>query len=97
MLQVIKTISDYFVFGNYGLLSNFDLTGLFTSSLEVKQERRTVAELLWDFWSARPPLPVLLALIPALRPRRYSIASARLAKIHKLAVRYEILMVLIQI
>ena len=63
----------------------------------VKQERRTVAELLWDFWSARPPLPVLLALIPALRPRRYSIASARLAKIHKLGVRYEILMVLIQI
>eukprot|EP00931_Biecheleriopsis_adriatica_P101064 TRINITY_DN76286_c0_g1_i1.p1 TRINITY_DN76286_c0_g1~~TRINITY_DN76286_c0_g1_i1.p1 ORF type:complete len:691 (-),score=147.29 TRINITY_DN76286_c0_g1_i1:72-2072(-) len=40
-----------------------------------KRERRSAAEVMWDFWTARPPLPQLLSCLPLLRPRRYSIAS----------------------
>ncbi|CAE8624912.1 unnamed protein product [Polarella glacialis] len=40
-----------------------------------KRERRSAAEVMWDFWTARPPLPELLSCLPLLRPRRYSIAS----------------------
>merc|ERR1712146_83070 len=39
-------------------------------------ESRTVAAVLWDFNSARPPLHVLISLVPTMQPRRYSIASA---------------------
>ncbi|KAL3910854.1 MAG: hypothetical protein SGPRY_008906 [Prymnesium sp.] len=38
--------------------------------------RRTCAEVLLDFSSARPPLQYYLDLIPPLRPRYFSIASA---------------------
>lgn len=31
---------------------------------------------MWDFWTARPPLPELLGCLPLMRPRRYSIASS---------------------
>jgi len=55
-----------------------------SSSLEGKDalyeyckfERRTCSEVLWDFFSARPPLEVLVNIIPRHCPRRYSIASA---------------------
>jgi len=40
-----------------------------------KRERRSAAEVMWDFWSARPPLPELLSALPLMRARRYSIAS----------------------
>ncbi|RUP44885.1 hypothetical protein BC936DRAFT_148898 [Jimgerdemannia flammicorona] len=38
--------------------------------------RRTLAEVLSDFSSARIPLDYLLDLVPELRPRQFSIASA---------------------
>ncbi|CAE7309666.1 ndor1 [Symbiodinium natans] len=41
-----------------------------------KRERRSAAEVMWDFWTARPPLPALISALPLLRPRRYSIASS---------------------
>ncbi|CAJ1424501.1 unnamed protein product, partial [Effrenium voratum] len=41
-----------------------------------KRERRSAAEVMWDFWTARPPLAELLSALPLLRPRRYSIASS---------------------
>ena len=37
---------------------------------------RTYVEVLLDFKSARPPIPHLIALIPKLKPRHYSIASS---------------------
>jgi len=40
-----------------------------------KREKRSAAEVMWDFWTARPPLPELLSCLPPMRPRRYSIAS----------------------
>jgi len=40
-----------------------------------KSERRSAAEVMWDFWTARPPLAELLGALPLMRPRRYSIAS----------------------
>lgn len=40
-----------------------------------KRERRSAAEVMWDFWTARPPLAELLSALPVMRPRRYSIAS----------------------
>lgn len=40
------------------------------------RERRSCLEILEDFKSARPPLDYLLELLPVLRPRSYSIASA---------------------
>jgi len=40
-----------------------------------KRERRSAAEVMWDFWTARPPLAELLGSLPLMRPRRYSIAS----------------------
>lgn len=41
-----------------------------------KRENRSAAEVMWDFWTARPPLPDLLNCLPVMRPRRYSIASS---------------------
>lgn len=41
-----------------------------------KRERRSAAEVMWDFWTARPPLNALISALPLLRPRRYSIASS---------------------
>ncbi|CEM00764.1 unnamed protein product [Vitrella brassicaformis CCMP3155] len=41
-----------------------------------KTERRTFAEVLWDFGSASPPLDHLLSMIPPILPRKYSVASA---------------------
>ncbi|CAE7266621.1 ndor1, partial [Symbiodinium necroappetens] len=41
-----------------------------------KRERRSAAEVMWDFWTARPPLRALISALPLLRPRRYSIASS---------------------
>eukprot|EP00927_Polykrikos_kofoidii_P073289 TRINITY_DN69336_c0_g1_i1.p1 TRINITY_DN69336_c0_g1~~TRINITY_DN69336_c0_g1_i1.p1 ORF type:complete len:739 (+),score=100.05 TRINITY_DN69336_c0_g1_i1:289-2217(+) len=41
-----------------------------------KREKRSAAECMWDFWTARPPLAVLLSILPLMRPRRYSIASS---------------------
>merc|ERR1719251_563669 len=40
-----------------------------------KREKRSAAEVMWDFWTARPPLADLLGALPLMRPRRYSIAS----------------------
>eukprot|EP00928_Gymnodinium_smaydae_P036689 TRINITY_DN25609_c0_g1_i1.p1 TRINITY_DN25609_c0_g1~~TRINITY_DN25609_c0_g1_i1.p1 ORF type:complete len:699 (-),score=151.10 TRINITY_DN25609_c0_g1_i1:109-2205(-) len=40
-----------------------------------KREKRSAAEVMFDFWSARPPLAELLEALPPMRPRRYSIAS----------------------
>mmetsp|Transcript_82433 Transcript_82433/g.266990 ORF Transcript_82433/g.266990 Transcript_82433/m.266990 type:complete len:669 (-) Transcript_82433:170-2176(-) len=40
-----------------------------------KREKRSAAEVMWDFWTARPPLAELLSALPPMRPRRYSIAS----------------------
>lgn len=40
------------------------------------REKRTILMVLRDFPSARPPLPDLLDMIPALRPRAFSIASS---------------------
>jgi len=40
-----------------------------------KREKRSAAEVMWDFWTARPPLADLLSCLPLMRPRRYSIAS----------------------
>lgn len=33
-------------------------------------------QVMWDFWTARPPLNALISALPLLRPRRYSIASS---------------------
>lgn len=41
------------------------------------REKRTVLMVLRDFPSARPPLPALLDIVPRIRPRAFSIASAR--------------------
>mmetsp|Transcript_126524 Transcript_126524/g.366271 ORF Transcript_126524/g.366271 Transcript_126524/m.366271 type:complete len:659 (+) Transcript_126524:94-2070(+) len=41
-----------------------------------KRERRSIAEIMWDFWTARPPLEDLLSCLPPMRPRQYSIASS---------------------
>lgn len=41
-----------------------------------KREKRSAAEVMWDFWTARPPLAELLSALPPMRPRRYSIASS---------------------
>lgn len=40
-----------------------------------KREKRSAAEVMWDFWTARPPLEELLSALPPMRPRMYSIAS----------------------
>eukprot|EP00917_Polyrhabdina_sp_WS-2016_P024867 GHVP01053672.1.p1 GENE.GHVP01053672.1~~GHVP01053672.1.p1 ORF type:complete len:607 (+),score=110.07 GHVP01053672.1:35-1822(+) len=40
------------------------------------EEKRTIAEVFWDFYSCRPPIPVLLSAIPPFLPRRYSISTA---------------------
>ena len=40
------------------------------------REKRSLAEVLQDFPSARPSLPQLLTLLPRLRPRAFSIASS---------------------
>lgn len=40
-----------------------------------KREKRSAAEVMWDFWTARPPLAQLLSVLPPMRPRRYSVAS----------------------
>mmetsp|Transcript_28377 Transcript_28377/g.51593 ORF Transcript_28377/g.51593 Transcript_28377/m.51593 type:complete len:655 (+) Transcript_28377:60-2024(+) len=40
-----------------------------------KREKRSAEEVMWDFWTARPPLAALLEALPPMRPRRYSIAS----------------------
>lgn len=57
------------------------------------REKRTILMVLRDFPSARPPLADLIDMIPALRPRAFSIASSRQAhgnRIHLCAaiVRY---------
>jgi homodimeric pyruvate:ferredoxin (flavodoxin) oxidoreductase len=44
-----------------------------------KQNGMTIADALLRFKKAQPPLPALLAMIPVLKPRAYSIASAPLA------------------
>eukprot|EP00929_Paragymnodinium_shiwhaense_P097591 TRINITY_DN59226_c0_g1_i1.p1 TRINITY_DN59226_c0_g1~~TRINITY_DN59226_c0_g1_i1.p1 ORF type:complete len:670 (-),score=120.83 TRINITY_DN59226_c0_g1_i1:261-2270(-) len=41
-----------------------------------KREKRSSAEVMWDFWTARPPLAHLISSLPLMRPRRYSIASS---------------------
>lgn len=46
---------------------------------EGKKSGITVADCLLRFKAAHPPLPVLLAIIPQIKPRAYSIASAPLA------------------
>ena len=45
---------------------------------EVEEECLTIVDLLERFPSARPPLALLLQLLPALSPRYYSIASSPL-------------------
>lgn len=40
-------------------------------------EKRNVVEVMWDFDSAKPPLEILVSIIPVMRPRKYSIASCR--------------------
>jgi cytochrome P450/NADPH-cytochrome P450 reductase len=45
----------------------------------AKESGVTVADILLRFRKAQPPLPALLAMIPAIKPRAYSIASAPLA------------------
>jgi sulfite reductase alpha subunit-like flavoprotein len=40
------------------------------------RERRSYTEVLFEFPSARPPLPYLLHMIPRLQPRLFSIASS---------------------
>lgn len=40
-----------------------------------KREKRSAAEVMFDFWTARPPLAELLSAMTPMRPRRYSIAS----------------------
>lgn len=44
----------------------------------AKETGMTVADALLRFKSAQPPLPALLAMIPTIKPRAYSIASAPL-------------------
>lgn len=44
-----------------------------------KKSGMTIADALLRFKKAQPPLPALLAMIPVLKPRAYSIASAPLA------------------
>lgn len=44
-----------------------------------KETGMTIADALIRFQKAQPPLPALLAMIPAIKPRAYSIASAPLA------------------
>lgn len=41
-----------------------------------KENGTTVADILMRFKKAQPPLPALLAMIPVIKPRAYSIASA---------------------
>ncbi|KAL3914603.1 MAG: hypothetical protein SGARI_000035 [Bacillariaceae sp.] len=45
----------------------------------AKETGLTVADALLRFKNAHPPLPALLAMIPQIKPRAYSIASAPLA------------------
>jgi sulfite reductase (NADPH) flavoprotein alpha-component len=45
----------------------------------AKETGMTMADALLRFKNARPPLPALLAMIPCIKPRAYSIASAPLA------------------
>lgn len=40
-----------------------------------KRERRSAAEVMWDFYTCKPPLADLISSLPAMRPRQYSIAS----------------------
>ncbi|GAB0489858.1 hypothetical protein MMPV_001084 [Pyropia vietnamensis] len=49
-------------------------------------EARTILMVLRDFPSARPPLAALLRLIPRLRPRAYSLASAAAAHGRELGI-----------
>lgn len=49
-------------------------------------EARTLLMVLRDFPSARPPLAALLRLLPRLRPRAYSLASAAAAHGRELAI-----------
>jgi sulfite reductase alpha subunit-like flavoprotein len=42
----------------------------------AKESGMTVADILLRFRKAQPPLPALLAMIPVIKPRAYSIASA---------------------
>ena len=48
-----------------------------------ERERRTYAEVLTEFWSARPPLSLLVFSIPRLQPRAFSISSS-----HRLHARH---------
>ena len=48
----------------------------------VRRESRSYLEILHDFDSARPPLEVLLSIIPPLRPRYFSISSANSRCLH---------------
>lgn len=43
---------------------------------ESKERGITMADVLLRFKNARPPIPALLSIIPRIRPRAYSIASA---------------------
>ncbi|KAG7357016.1 pyruvate ferredoxin oxidoreductase [Nitzschia inconspicua] len=45
----------------------------------AKETGMTIADALLRFNNAHPPLPALLAMIPPIKPRAYSIASAPLA------------------
>ena len=46
--------------------------------IQAKETGMTVADVLLRFRKAQPPLPALLAMIPTIKPRAYSIASAPL-------------------
>ena len=48
----------------------------------VRRESRSYLEILHDFDSARPPLEVLLSIIPPLRPRYFSISSVNSRCVH---------------
>ena len=45
----------------------------------IRREKRNFIEVLRDFPSCRPPLDVLLSVIPFIRPREFSIASSGIA------------------
>lgn len=45
----------------------------------AKESGATVADILLRFRKSQPPLPALLAMIPTIKPRAYSITSAPLA------------------
>ncbi|KAF8821054.1 flavodoxin domain-containing protein [Cardiosporidium cionae] len=41
-----------------------------------RDERRSYAEIFWDFGSAKPPLEHLLSMLPLMKSRKYSISNS---------------------